>query len=461
MKKISQFTKSVCLLWLVSIVAVLPAVAASSLLVQADVNECSGCWVITATLNGGTNETYTFPGALYTVDVATDTLYGPFLEGQLGPPGGGLLDVAVTPDGSTAIVSNFGNSTVFFIDVSNPTNLHLLGSLNISFFAEDIAITSDGQFALVTDGGLASQLASIDIATRTLVEVEDLGGTDAQAVAVAPDGTVIVVDYLNGSLHTLTLDAFGYLTPAQDYYTPQFEKDGANITDWSVNVAVAPDDQTVLVSPAYADYLTIYQITGPGTLTYCGRVFGLPPIWDNVTKTWHGGQQSVAFSANGTQAYVFSNGIYDPVANVTYPNQISVLDITDPGCVSLRLSGAAFLMSNQSGQFFGVDVLARACHKLYVGNPTSFSAVNYLHVVDLTDFSVSSISVGPRPDAGVTGVAVLPRLFVGGDILPVNQGELLAPVLGLIAVTIVAVAALLWKGRVTNLRLPPASDSGR
>ncbi len=460
MRDNSRFTNAVRLLCLVSLLAVLPLLTIPSLTGQADVNECSGLWVITATLNGGSNETYTFPGALYTVDVATDTLYGPFLEGQLGPPAGGLLDVAVTPDGCTALVSNFGNSTVFFVDVSNPTNLHLLGSLNISFFAEDIAITSDGRFALVTDGGLGSQLASIDIAARTLVEVEDLGAKDAQAVAVAPDGTVIVADYLNGSLHTLTLDASGYLTPAQDYYTPQFEKDGVNITDWPVNVAVAPDDQTVLVSPAYADYMTIYQITGPGTLTFIGRLFGLPPIWDSVTETWHGGQQSVTFSANGTQAYVLSNGIYDPVANVTYPNQISVLDITDPGCVSLRLSGAAFLLNNSSGQFFGVDVLARACHKLYVGNPTSLSGVNYLNVVDLADFSVHPIPVGPLDDAVVTGVAALPyiRLIVGGDIQPINKGELLAPVLGLTAVIVVSIAALSLRGRVTKLHFPRSSD---
>ena len=360
-----------------------------------------GSWVITAILGDGAAS---LPGAVYTMDTATNTLYGPFLQGQLDSAGGGLLDVAVTPNCSTALVSNFGDKTVFFVDVSAPTAPSLLGSVVLPMFAEDIAITPNCRYALVTDGGFASQVASIDIATRTLVETVDLGANDAQSVAVAPNGTVIVADYLGGQLHTLIFDGSGHLTPVASYQLPVNPE--VNEADWPVNVAVAPDGQTVLEITAFYGWLRVFRITGPGILTDVGRLDGLPPIWDEANTQFYGGQQSVAFSCDGSQAYVITNGRKTlPPESAELPNQISVLDITAPGEVSLSAAGAATLFNYSSGQFYGVDVLAVADGKLYVGNPIASAAANYLHVVDLTNYAVISETVGTLDGEWPIGVA--------------------------------------------------------
>lgn len=370
--------------------------------VRADAGVC-GDWVITVNYNDMT---------IHTVDTASNTVYGPFLGGQLGTPGQDLLDVAVTPDGNTAIVSNFWGQT-YFVNVSDPTNPSLLGSLDLSgvpLYAEDIAITQDGQFALVTDGWGSTVVASVNIATRTLVDTKDLTPNKAEAVAVAPNGTVIVAGTDTNTLATLTIDGAGNLTVGSNY---------TNGLNTPINVGVAPDGQTVIVCNFWDDTVGVYQVTGPGTLTYIGTVSGLP-----------GGQQSVAFNAAGDKAYVVSE---DPS-----PDQLSVLDITAPGNVSLNTAGAANLLGDSTG-FYGVDRIAVTDGVAYVSSGED--AVNNLAAVNLTHYSVSSLAVGDFP-AGVAAFSIpcAPPEPVGGIVVPVNKLELLSPWLGL--VTLAGLAAV-------------------
>ncbi len=375
---------------------------------------CGGSWVVTAILG----DSVALPGAIYTLDTATNTLYGPFLQGQLGSAEGGVLDVvAVTPNCSTALVSNFGDQTVFFVDVSDPTNPSLLGSVVLPLFAEDIAIAPGGKYAVVTDGGFASQVASINIETRTLVENVDIGPDMAQAVAIAPNGTVILADYWAGALHTMVLDGSGHLTPVASYGFPEDPVVGD--WDWPMNVAVAPDGQTVLSISAYYDWVSVFRVTGPGTLAYEGRVDGIGLVWDEANQTWIGGSQSVAFTCD--QAYVIINGRETPEGD-PLPNQITVLDITAPGEVSLNTAGAATLFNYNEGGFFGVDVLAVADGKLYVGNPTSWNVVNYLHVVDLTSYDVVSKTVGTLDGEWPMGVAAMTYATLTVEVVETGMG---------------------------------------
>ena len=117
--------------------------------------------------------------SIKTVNPRALTLSQRLLDGQMegiptelhpNPHGGGLFDAIVTPDGKTAVVSNFGSSIVYFLDLSNPASPAILGNAPIKydtgtvdkegkpivygFFAEDMALTPDGRYLLVTDGGL-------------------------------------------------------------------------------------------------------------------------------------------------------------------------------------------------------------------------------------------------------------------------------------------------------------------
>jgi DNA-binding beta-propeller fold protein YncE len=463
MTNTKSFINSKHMLCIVLVLVIFLSFAALPQIAEADIPNSSR-WIVTVTNTGGLYpDNSTRPGALYTVDATTDTLYGPFLEGQLGEADGGLFDIAVTPNGRTAIVSNFVNSTVYIVDVSNPKAPTLLGSVNMSFFAEDIAITSDGKYALVADGGFSNYIASINIATRTLVEEENLTDTDAFAngITVAPDGTVICIDYFQGLLQTLTIDNSGFLTIANTYEIPQFSTEEFNFTDRPVNVAVAPDGQTVLLMTTNSPHVTVYQITSLGTLIYIGRVSGLPAIWNSDSENWWGSRQSITFSSDGKKAYVIDNGIYDPVEEGFLNNTISVLDINGPGSVTLSAASAATLLYNSTSQLFGVDVLDIAQNKLYVGNPTVPDGVSFLHVIDLNTFSVTTIPVGPSKDAIVLGVAAIPYTgTVGGYFVPFAANKTLTPLLGLATVLITFVVLLCIGVKVARARRLKSSLRG-
>lgn len=333
-------------------------------------------WVITVNISDA---------SMHVVNATDNSAYGPFLVGQLGEPNEGLLDVAVTPDGKTALLSNFGAEKVYFVDVTNPVSPSLLGSVDTPMFAEDIAITPDGAFALATDGGFSSLVASIDIISRTLVYTLDLDTRDAQAVDVAPNGTVIAANYWGGSVETLVIDAAGHLTHVQTITSTYGSE-----PPWPINVGVAPDGETVIVTYAFTDAVGIYRVTGPGTLNFMGVITGLP-----------GSQQSVAFNPAGDKAFVVSEA-------PTGTDKLSVLDITGPGIVSLNEAGAADLLSDVSGSLYGVDVIAIAGDKAFVGHPSTFgiTMTNELAVVDLGDYSVTALPVGEFPH----GVAALPPM---------------------------------------------------
>jgi len=389
-------------------------------------------WVITV----GTT------GTVSIIDPTTDMVYGPFLEGELGSSGGGLFDVAVTRNAETALISNFGDSTVYFVNISNPLNPSVVASVTLPFFAEDIAIASHGRTALVTDGGFSPLIAVLDIVSPSLAYTVTLPETSAQAVDIAIDGTVLVVDYFGGSMTSLYPDASGQLTVTGVYtYLLTDEGQIAQTTDLgsltlagpagipddpgvagtastagmaglavagaelviprAVNVAIAPDNQTVLL-PAVSPYtstpstpslysLAVYQILEPGVLTLTEVITGLPRA-----------VQSVAFSPDGAKAYLAGNGGLTDAMNEF--NRLMVLDITAPGVVSVDTLNAADFPRLTSSQLFGVDTIDVANGKAYVSYPVTSNASNDLRVVDLADYSVKRLDM-----PGVcTGVATIP-----------------------------------------------------
>jgi DNA-binding beta-propeller fold protein YncE len=382
-------------------------------------------------------------GTINIIDTANDIIYGPFLSGTLGSPGGMALDVAVTPDGNTALISNFGDSAVFFVDITDPFSPSVVMSMTMPMFAEDIAISPDGNFALVTDGGFNTYVASIDMISRTLVYTADLQTRYSNAVAIAPNRTVVLADYFKGEVHSMLLDATGVLSYTGSYsYTVRpdgsvsetvtsltpissnlAESDRNTIESPAealayyasrpspVNVAVAPDGETVLicnVSPYtstmdYAKYqVGVYHITAPGELTFSGVITGL----NRAT-------QSVAFSADGNLAYLAGNG--GNTMDLTY-DQLSVVEILGPGNVHLVKTGAADYPRITGSQLFGVDTIVAANGKAYLGFPTISGGNNILRIVDLDDYGVRSLQTFGIP-AGVAAIPVKRFFFPFLDVV--------------------------------------------
>lgn len=342
-------------------------------------------------------------GTLEMIDTATDTVYGPFLAGELGESGGALLDVAITPDGRTALISNFGYQAVYFVDVTQPPTPSVITSVTLPLLAEDIALTHDGRYAVVSDGGFESPVVSVDVLSRTVAYTLSWPALNAQAVDIAPDGTVIVADFWNGALHTLLIDDGGVLTLTGTYthtLTPDGQVGGA-IIPHPTNIAVAPDGQTVIVCDGFAYNppantrfnAAVYRLTAPGVLAFTGVITGL-------TRA----PQSVAFSPDGQEAYLHGNSGNTELDDT---DELAVLSIDGPGQVRLQANGVADLLRITEGQLFGVDTIAVANGKAYLGYPMSFidwSTPNFVPIVDLSTGTTISRVVSDLP----MGIAVIP-----------------------------------------------------
>jgi DNA-binding beta-propeller fold protein YncE len=374
----------------------------------------------TMALSGGSGMTGVMvlsQGAIKIINGSTVTTSAPFLSGQMGSQGGGLFDVAITPNASTALISNFGDGKVFFVSLLNPAAPVVLGSVNIGFFAEDIAVTGDGKWALVSDGGFSSTLAVLNIATRRVVTVLNVTNVYSNAVAVSPDGqTVLTADYFSGRINVLKMNpSTGGLTYVKSL----------NILPYRpVNISISPDGRTALASnvgqytlppdpdqppepPNPDDFpanASIFRIDGPGKVYKTGEI-SLP--------AQVAGGQSIAFSRKGTRAFYSTDRFYgwewvqDPDTldwywNPVYDYEIQILSVTGPGKVvpsgmSIRLP------FHTTSQLFGVDTIAvdPLDNYLYVSNASLSGAVPYVAVVNLWTYRlVKFLDAGTYWDSG-------------------------------------------------------------
>jgi hypothetical protein len=217
-----------------------------------------------------------------------------------------------------------------------------------------------------------------------------------QAVDIAPDGTVVAIDYWGSQVVSLYPDATGQLTTTGLYsysLTDYGEIIGTQYDRRFVNVSIAPDGQTVLVCDiaSYTDtqYAQgVFRITSPGVLSLTGVITGLTlPA------------QSIAFDPSGRKAYLSCNNW----SSVDEYDHISVVDITGPGYARLNQDNAAELKPRKtSGQLFGVETIAVAQGRAYVGDPSSIGT-NDLQIVNLDDFSVITRTMIPGNVHGVAG----------------------------------------------------------
>jgi DNA-binding beta-propeller fold protein YncE len=273
-----------------------------------------------------------------------------------------LFDVVITPNGKTAIVSNFGDSKIFFIDISGGFDVAptLLGQARIGFFAEDMAITPDGKYVLVTDGGFASRIAIVDIAGQYVVNSPNFSGVYSNAVAITPNGlTVLTADYFQGKINQFAFNPEdGTLTFVHAFYV---------LPTRPVNIEISPDGQTAIAVSA----------TG-----YKHPVFSLCPtnvVFTGFVTVAHKSGQSCVFSKDGTKAYVLSNSTY-------YRAMIEELAVAGPGIVTATGVSIPARPMKGTSQLFGVDSIALDPdgEYLYVANPTLSGGVQRISIIDLT-----------------------------------------------------------------------------
>ena len=123
-----------------------------------------------------------FDNALVFVDTATDTVQHTMLLPGLFPNG-----VAVSPDGRLAYVTNFldARSQLFVVDLAQR---QIVGSVNLPNFPKSVFLTPDGSQAWVTHWR-SSNISIVDTVSLTTSTQVNAGGTADNGLAFNPTGT--------------------------------------------------------------------------------------------------------------------------------------------------------------------------------------------------------------------------------------------------------------------------------
>lgn len=341
--------------------------------------------------------------SIHTIDLGKSppVVYGPFLEGELSTSTGvDAFDIALLKDKKHALVSVFGEQKVHRIDLQDPKNPVLAGTIQLDFFAEDIAVSPNGKLALVTDGGFTPYVAFINPETFTLTETVDISATGyANAVAIAKDNrTVLFADYFGGKVHygTIndTMDGFDSLQSIWLCDSPVITDTCTGNLARPVNIAISPNGKTALVSIANGGLVIVLSIQGkkgdvkvaPGNPFFLS---GLPGglITDDPIQ---GGNQSIAFRSN-KEAYVLSN--FPGLS----PQQLSVIRIVGPGQAEIGETGIVNLLATGGSQLFGVDVLAIKGSKAIAGHPTASEATDNPNFNSVAYADLKKRTVSPVP----------------------------------------------------------------
>ncbi len=298
---------------------------------------------------------------------------------QLGSEGGGLFDTVVTLDGQTALVSNFGDSAVYFVDISNPYKLTVKGFVQLPFFAEDIALSPDSRWALVTDGGFSPRIAVIDVANMHLHNDFDTDNHYCNAVAISNDGrTVIGANYFESRLEVFSFDpATGSLHYKQSMST-------LSKGYRPVNVSISPGCTTVVaVGPTNVSDPDEPGWTGPAGSVFQlkgGMLLAQRPV--NGGSTFKGGQTAV-FSNDGKFVYILGN-VRSTTNDQFARGAVVKFPVINRGVLGAKSAMNSFDTCLGTSELFGVDALAidNIGRYLYATNKTVSGSTQYIAILD-------------------------------------------------------------------------------
>lgn len=142
-------------------------------------------------------------------------------------------DVAITPDGRRAYVTQRAGNSVTVIDVATDT---IVATIPVGMVPRGVAITPDSTRAYVTEAS-SNTVSAIDIATNTLIGAPIPVGLQPWGIAITPDGGIaLVVDRTSNTVSAIKLGS----TPAVIAIIP--------VDREPVEVAIAPDGNTAYVT---------------------------------------------------------------------------------------------------------------------------------------------------------------------------------------------------------------------
>lgn len=305
-------------------------------------------------------------------DADTDTVLGSV---TIASAGLAIGDVLITPDQTRGFVTNF-NSEVFVIDLtaSPPRLAEGTNPIPIANNGEDLSISPDGTFLLVSDGLFSQPVSVIDIAKQAEISTLSIG-TDTNSIDVCSDGSVLATSSADATVRRLVLSEDGTLKDTGEVLSLGFSEPN--------NVLCAPGAMSGLVITRSGAEMTSFTIPGLERVdvrALSGPSSGISGLVDSA-------EERVIARSNGESSG--STGFIDVFR---YNAQKAALDI-EP-LLSLPISGAP--------EFYGMDQMALHPNKtkLYVSEPDALRVYDANTGVPLTSISNPNIV---RP----TGVTVV------------------------------------------------------
>ncbi len=160
--------------------------------------------------------------------------------------GPGPHEVAVTPDGSTAFIANYGAASLTVIDVANRTTLGMI-DLGEHRSPHGIVVTKDGKSVWVTTEG-SQELVEVDVESRQVKRAIHTGQRVTHMVALAES---------HGKAYTANIGS-GNVT-AIDTENGVVIKQIAT-GEGAEGIAVTPDEKYVLVTNRAAGTFSVIDV---------------------------------------------------------------------------------------------------------------------------------------------------------------------------------------------------------
>jgi len=327
----------------------------------------------------------------------------------LDPEGDCPHRVAITPDGTKAVVSNVLSDNVVVIDLAVPS---VVATLPTGDRPQDIAITRDSRWAVVGTG--FGPVTVLDLSTNT-VAANVQAGTGPVAISLSPDGSKAFAG--NTSSNTVSIIALSGPTSHEVAELPVGEIGvlWAAYGVWS-DVEASPDNRYCLVATSFED---VVKVIDTSTNTVVASVpVGRFPL-------------QIAFDADGSHAIV-TNAL---------GNSYSVLRVNGPlsylvgtfyqGREPLRLDNDPAHSQTAIGNFESKTVSLVNPETGALIATRSYTAYGYINQVtmDETGEPIVLTSTGSTPPGYlVRGTEAVPLLAAPGyfDYSPVSHTAVVA-----------------------------------
>ena len=271
------------------------------------------------------------------------------------PVGNGPVDVAITPNGQFAYVTNETDGTVSVIATASNSVVATI-PLAVGAKPRGIAISPDGQTAWVADNG-DDTVSVIATATNTVsgAPIPLPAGAKPDGIAISPDGATAFVAQQGSGVSLVSTASRAIVGTVVDTMAPS-------------RIAIGPHGGRAFVTDSGSTSVTAFNPTG-------GAVIGAPiPVGAHPS--------GIAVAPNGVFAYAAAGGAgtVTPIATATNAPSAAIAGFNAPAGVAISPDGSQGYVANSGA-----------------ASVSAFSTA--------TNSVTGSIAAGATP----TGIAIVPN----------------------------------------------------